>query len=381
MKVLYDYQCFMLQKYGGISNCFAQLAAAMPADIDVKIGVEECSNMHLLDSGVIPGLQPAKVELQNFISTRKFPFKYELHKLASDFLPGTTALGKNRRCTIEMLKSGDFDVFHPTEYDNYFLRYIGKKPFVMTVHDMIPELFFEKKGGNVLRKHIQIEKAAHVIAVSENTKADIIDLLKVPEKKITVIYHGAPDMIEYDSKPMFDFPYILYVGQRDGYKNFVPMLKAVAPVLAEHPEIRMVCTSKDFKESENALIHSLGLTDRVIHITAGNAQLMNLYHNALCMIFPSRYEGFGIPILESWQTGCPILLNRRSCFPEIAADAAIWFNLDENPEESDLAQVLGNFLNQPERREELLKKQEQRLKLYSWKKSAEKLANVYRSIL
>lgn len=381
MKVLYDYQCFMLQKYGGISNCFAQLAAAMPDGVSVEIGVEECSNMHLLDSGVIPGLRPARVELQNFISTRKFPLKFELHKLASNCLPWTTALGKNRRRTIELLKSANFDVFHPTEYDNYFLDYIGKKPFVMTVHDMIPELFFEKKGGNVLRKHIQIEKAAHVIAVSENTKADIVELLKVPEKKISVVYHGAPDMFECAPKPMFDFPYLLFVGQRAGYKNFVPMLRAIAPVMAEHPEIRLVCTSKDFSASEIALLRELGLEDRTIHMTAGNSELMNLYRHALCMIFPSRYEGFGIPILEAWQNGCPLLLNSRSCFPEIAGDAAVWFSLDDNPEESDLAQVLRNFLNNPEMREELIKKQEQRLSLYSWKKSAEKLADIYRSVI
>lgn len=371
----------MLQKYGGISNCFAQLAAAMPDGVQVQVGVEECSNMHLLDSGVIPGLQPARVELQNFISTRKFPLKYELHKFASACFPGTTSLGKNRRRTIELLRSGDFDIFHPTEYDNYFLKYIGKKPFVMTVHDMIPELFFEKKSGNVELKRIQIEKAAHVIAVSENTKADIIDLLKVPEKKISVVYHGAPDTIEYDSKPLFDFPYILFVGQRDGYKNFVPMIRAIAPVLEENPQIRLVCTSKSMNEKEIALLKELRIYDRVIHVTAGNSQLMNMYHNALCMIFPSRYEGFGIPILEAWHNGCPLLLNNRSCFPEIAADAAVWFNLDEDHSESDLPHVLRDFLAHPERREELIKKQEQRLSLYSWKKSAEKLADIYRSLL
>ena len=175
MKILYDYQCFMLQKYGGISNCFAQLAAAMPSDVEVQIGVEECSNMHLMDSGVVPGLKLASVELHNFLSEKKFPLKYELHKLASNYFPSMTSLGRNRHRTVELLKGGDFDVFHPTEYDNYFLKHIGKKPFVMTVHDMIPELFFEKKGGNVERKRIQIEKAAHVIAVSENTKADLME--------------------------------------------------------------------------------------------------------------------------------------------------------------------------------------------------------------
>lgn len=381
MRVLFDHQCFSIQYYGGISNCFAQLAAAMPDNVTPVFGIAESNNRHLADLNLIPDLKPATVEVSNFLSTRKYPLKFELYKWATKLLPRTTSLGRNNLCSVSMLEQGDYDIFHATLYDPYFLEHLHGKPFVITIHDMIPELYFRKECSTVRHKKLLIEKASHIIAVSEKTKEDLISLTGISDERVSVIYHGAPDIEKSDGRPVMDFPYILFVGQRDDYKNFVPMVRCIAPVLENHPEIRLVCTSKDFKPSEITLLEELGIKDRTVHITAGNAELMNLYSHALCMIFPSLYEGFGIPILESWKTGCPLLLNKRSCFPEIAGDAALWFNLDSDPSSSDLANVLEHFLSDKSVKEELLKKQEQRLSLYSWKKSAAQLADVYQKVI
>ncbi len=101
----------------------------------------------------------------------------------------------NRKLTIEYLKKQDFDIFLPTYYDDYFLKYIGNKPFVITIHDMTHELFPEFYSSVdeldfVKTKASLAKKAAHIIAVSENTKKDIIEILGIKENKISVIYHA-----------------------------------------------------------------------------------------------------------------------------------------------------------------------------------------------
>ena len=127
------------------------------------------------------------------------------------------------------------------------------------------------------------------------------------------------------------------------------------------------------------LFEQNGIYDRMIHIIPNDEGMQNLYEHALCFIFPSLYEGFGIPILEAWQAGCPVLLNQTSCFPEIAQDAAIFFQLNEN--KSNLATTMEQFLHMGDTDlKELIAKQSRRLENFSWKKSAEKLYEVYERV-
>ena len=105
-----------------------------------------------------------------------------------------------------------------------------------------------------------------------------------------------------------------------------------------------------------------------------------MYANALCFVFPSLYEGFGIPILEAWKCGCPVILNKKSCFPEIAKDAAVYFTLDDDY--SDLDKVMEAFLSMSVNEKELLlQRQNKRLLDFSWKKSAEMLLDVYKGVI
>ena len=281
------------------------------------------------------------------------------------------------------MKQGNFDVFHPTFFDPYFLPYLNGKPFVLTVHDMIPELFPSSSNNiQVKVKPLLCQKAAHIVAVSERTKQDLMRLLHVPEDKISVIYHGAPNYNDCASlKPLLDGQYILYVGQRrDSYKNFLPMLKSLAPVLQHHQAIKIVCTGPDFTKVERLFLEKVGLCNKVCHLHVTDQELQNLYAHALCFIYPSVYEGFGIPILEAYRANCPVLLNEASCFPEIAQEAAVYFHLDDHS--SDLDQVMAGFLRMTDReRETLLERQRERLSCFSWQKSAQKLTDLYHSLV
>jgi glycosyltransferase involved in cell wall biosynthesis len=107
---------------------------------------------------------------------------------------------------------------------------------------------------------------------------------------------------------------------------------------------------------------------------------MDLYHYAVTFVYPSAYEGFGMPILEAYKADCPVMLNHASCFPEIAGDAAVYFHISD--EASDFEEQFETLyhLNSRER-QSLLEKQRERLKLYSWKKSAQEHAAVYQKLL
>lgn len=378
MKILYDHQAFGMQLFGGVSNCFVKLIKNLPSDCLYEISLQESDNIHLLESDLNVSFKPRKLYEENFISRNKFKGRGFLYRCTLKIAPWLTSEGINRKCSIEAISHGDYDVFHPTYFNPYFLKYLNGKPFVLTVHDMIPELFSFKRDNQIRWKRLLCNKAAHIIAVSENTKRDLIEILNIPEEKVTVIYHGGPDYSNnIESLPTESGRYLLYVGQRELYKNFLPMVKALTPVLQRHQEMNIVCTGPELTRKEISALHTMGLKGRVIHLHVGNKELMALYSHALCFIYPSAYEGFGIPILEAYKANCPVLLNNKSCFPEIANDAAIYFNLDDG--QSDLDDVMESFLQMSkDEKSKLLAKQRQRLSLFSWQKSANQLTEVYR---
>ena len=380
MKVLYDHQAFDMQHYGGVSNCFVQLISNFPQGMEYDISLLECDNYHLRDSGLID-VPPKSFPPEKFLLNRHFLGQGILYGWYSKVFPSKTSNGRNRLFSIEKLKQGDFDVFHPTFFDPYFLPYLNGKPFVLTVHDMIPELFSSSNDFQVKVKPLLCQKAAHIVAVSENTKKDLMRILHVQEEKISVIYHGAPSYDDFNSlKPILVGRYFLYVGQRhDSYKNFLPMLKSLVQVLQHHQDIKVVCTGPEFTKAERFFMEKSGLGNKVIHMHVNDQELQNLYAHALCFIYPSVYEGFGIPILEAYRANCPVLLNKASCFPEIAQEAAVYFHLDDYS--SDLDLVMEGFIRMTDKeRATLLEKQRERLSCFSWLKSAQKLTDLYHSI-
>lgn len=379
MKILYDHQAFDMQRYGGVSNCFVQLISNLPKEVEYVISLNECGNIHLGNSRLI-NTRPKIQFPDNFILNRHFKGQTILYNWYSKTFPSKTPDGRNRLYSISKLKQGDYDIFHPTFFNPYFLPYLNGKPFVLTVHDMIPELFYSKNHFQVKVKPLLCEKAARIIAVSNKTKEDLVNLLHVPEEKVTVIYHGAPSFDDVSLKPIFGGRYILYVGQRDRYKNFLPMIRALLSVLQHYPDIRVLCTGPSFTKQERLFLEEVGLSDKVLHMHVNDQELQNLYSHALCFIYPSAYEGFGIPILEAYNANCPVLLNYASCFPEIAQDAAIYFHLDNIS--SDLGEIMEGFLQMKDsEKEALINRQRQRLVYFSWRKSAKDLSNVYASLL
>lgn len=382
MKVLYDLQAFDMQTHGGVSRCFAELYSHRPAFVDAHISVKETDNVYLQELG----FPPKGTLYKNFLCDKDTKLKHFLFKLKYNIKYGKFSRLDKRPLinlfeTESVLKKGDFDIFHPTFFDDYFLPFLGKKPFVITVHDMIPEIFSIDKH-QVEQKLAIIPKATHIVAVSERTKQDLVRIMHVPWEKVSVIYHGSDEeqYMPSTTAPIAE-EYILFVGTRYEYKNFKAFCKSCVVILKRHPQLKIVCTGVPFSPDEIQLFESLGIKDRMVHrFVQTRQELFDLYHYAITFVYPSKYEGFGIPILEAYKADCPVMLNRASCFPEIAGDAAVFFDL--NSEKSDFEEQFETLYRLTgDERGELIQRQRERMQLYSWSKSAAQLADVYKDVL
>ena len=323
MKILYDHQIFTSQKYGGISRYFYELIKLIEFEKDESIQVTtSCllSNNHYITNKDC-------VNHINFISRNEFRGKIRIMSLI------------NTSNSILKLRKQSFDIFHPTYYDDYFLKHIGNKPYVVTVHDMIHEKFsnlFPKNDKTSFKKRKIVTSASKIIAISENTKKDLIELFKIQESKIEVIYHGnslSINNIDKNKMLKIELPkkYILFVGERGGYKNFFRFINSTNKLLNEDKDLTIVCVGgRKFTETELLLLKTLKNSNRILRFDLNDQQLIYFYSNALAFVFPSLYEGLGIPILEAFACKCPLICSNTGSFPEIAHNAAEYFDPYDN---------------------------------------------------
>lgn len=382
MKILFDHQAFEMQRFGGVSHSYAELISHLreDANVDCIVGVKESDNVHLKKCGLASDVKPLYYKHTQWFGNKKlFKGQRTLTRMLLRSIGQTNDyFDVNSQYCIQLLKKQHFDIFEPTFFDPYFLPYLKGKPFVLTVHDMIPEIIGQDIP-QAQQKKILCRLAAHIHVPSQNTKKDLVNILHIIPEKITVTPHGAPALFSTHYPSPYNFPYILYVGERRSYKNFTPFIEECAITIKKHPELHVVCTGQPFEKGEQCLIASLGLSEHVIHQYATEQEIQTLYQNAVAFVYPSAYEGFGIPILEAFVCGCPVFLNNASCFPEVGGDAAIYFDINSR---GDLAEHIEAFLQSPEQnRVDLIAQGLERAKLFSWEKSARKLAHVYQTLL
>ena len=208
-------------------------------------------------------------------------------------------------------------------------RHAGFKT-VITVHDLISEKFPEKKISirpRINMKHKAIRLADHIICISQTTKTDLMEYYNVDEKKISVVYHGSnlkESEIRYQAE---EGKFLLFVGKRGGYKNFDGFVKAFAK--SDHLKNRFKIISfggGGFSQSELEFLRDLGIQNSVLQLSGNDEQLIHLYSTAFAFIYPSLYEGFGLPPIEAMKYGCPVLASDRGSIPEICNNAAIYFD-------------------------------------------------------
>ena len=374
MKIFYDHQIFSYQTYGGISRYFFELMNQFQQlrGPDFQLALKYSDNVYL------KSLKGAAVE--QLPSVLKPGSK--LRFLATYLL--------NKRLSSRSLRRGDFDVFHPTFFDPSFLSLLKGRPFVVTLHDMTPEIFpvlFPRYGlyGRLVTgrwiegMRLLAERASNVIAVSENTKSDAVKYYGIDPSRVTVIHHGSSlDPLAYAEVKGVDMarPFLLFVGGRSGYKNFQFLVRALIPLMEWDRDLRVVCIGGgNFSGDETKQLEDLQVRDKYLQFSATDAELATLYRAARAFVFPSRYEGFGIPIIEAFSCGCPCAISRSSCFPEIAGGAAAYFDPDNL---ESMTETLRQVLYDDGLRRKLIADGFERAKLFSWEKTATQTLTVYK---
>jgi len=365
MKILIDHQIFTFQDYGGISRIYTELYKQFQEnpDIDVEMPIKFSNNFYLEEL--------KDFDYKNFM---KIPHSM-LNKL---FLKAINDLHTDKK-----LMQNNFDVFQPTYYNPYFL-YLLKKPFVLSVYDMTHEIFPEtvsKYDRTIPWKRKLLAKASKIIAISESTKNDLIDIYGIKDSKIEIVYLATSLKLDSNYKTELKLPskYILYVGNRKGYKNFDTFIQAVAKILNEDDSLQLVCAGGgEFTNEENKLILDLGIGDQIKQIHFSNDKdLAVIYNQAKCFVFPSKYEGFGIPVLEAFACECPVIISEVSSLPEVGENAVKYF--DPNDENS-IYEVVKEVLSSEEIRKKLVLKGRERAKEFSWEKTVKGYLDCYFSV-
>ncbi len=224
-------------------------------------------------------------------------------------------------------------------YSPYYGNAHTKAPQIFTVYDMIHELsprYFERHQEGY-RNFIQekkhcLERASKLIAISKNTADDILSCYPhLDTTKIVLIYLGVDDFFfERSSKDCSrEKPFFLYVGNRGFYKNFLRLLSAFGQSgLAKDFDLRVISPiGKGFNQQEIECIRKYRLEDSV-HLTVGasDSELRTNYGQAVALVYPSEYEGFGLPILEAMASGTLVAASNTSSMPEVGGDVAFYFD-------------------------------------------------------
>ncbi len=365
MNLLYDHSIFQLQRYGGISRYFYELITRLSEKEDVDIDLFQ--GFHINEYG----FSNHKHNLNSYFGYKKPDIKYTglFFAKLNDFLFDNFYRSLH-----------NCDLYHSTYYRKDLHKF-KKSPVVLTVYDMIYELYsgqFRDSESVIEAKKISIDFADIIICISENTKKDLIKIYDVPENKIKVVYlanslQPSKNIPFNELKKLYpiDKPYILFVGVRGGYKNFSLLLDVYTSHFSD--KFDLVC----FGENRLEIIKRSNLLNNVFHVNGTDNLLASLYQNAFCLVYPSMYEGFGIPLLEAMAMGCPVIASNTSSIPEVVGDGGILFDPSSK---KDLIDSIESIDDDSIRRH-LIERGFEQEKKFSWDKTATETLNVYKSIL
>jgi glycosyltransferase involved in cell wall biosynthesis len=373
IKILLDPQIFVNQKFGGVSRQFVEVWQRLKdyPDVEVCSPLAFSENYHLEASGI----------------RLRTPFRILHHRQfkGMDKLRETLNHISLYR-TKKLLSSNRFDVFLPTYYEPYFAKYLKGTPMVISVFDMIHELFpqyFLADNTTVSYKKNLLYKATRIIVHSNQTRKDILELYPdLDNSKIDLVPLASSVSLQNEwlntAPPIVPYPYLLFVGIRYNYKNFTFFLRSIHSLLAKN-KLHLVCAGGGaFSESERLLIKDLGLTDLVFQKNFSDQELPLVYKHARAFIFPSEYEGFGMPVLEAMACGCPVILANNGAFREVGGEAALYFDLND---EQMLKDCVERVLLDETLRNQLIKAGWKREKLFSWDLTAKGYYKTIQNVL
>jgi glycosyltransferase involved in cell wall biosynthesis len=365
VRVAFNDHIFSWQKYGGISRYFFELATELSCDPSMLVRV----------------ISPLHVN-EYFEFGQKHIFKG--YKAPSGNLLEKGYRLVNRTFSPLIRRNFNPDIFHETYYSKGS-ESIGRAKRVLTVFDMIHEKlpqYFDPKDKTPMRKAAAVKRADHIICISESTRRDLIEILNVSYEKTSVVRLGYSFNDFQDKAQLDDLPstFLLYVGQRSGYKNFSSLLDVYANNAILKNNFQLIAFGGgQFTQQEKNKLASYGLgPSKIRQINGGDSVLKQLYRNASLFIYPSHYEGFGIPPLEAMSMGCPVACSDTSSLPEVAGDGAVFF--DPGCQESMTNAIL-KCLGDDSFRRMLACNGRIRAEQFSWDKCAKETKEIYTKLL
>ena len=362
MKIAYNGSIFFTQKYGGISRYFCSIINEYINDKKtIKVFSPIFKNNYLLNL-------PRK-NIHGFYLPR-----YPTPNFFKSMVDYTSCY---------QIKNSEFDIVHDTYYSPSMLTLKNKKK-VLTVYDLIHEKFDKLyKDNNLEFKKKIIKEADAIICISENTKRDLMEYYGTKEKKIHVSYLGwehIPKNSTSNFVEAFNIPknFIFFVGSRYRYKNFDLFLNSYCMSKKIKKDFDIICFGGEkFSKKEKETFKEFGIEKKILHFYGNDDLLQYLYTTARLFIFPSQYEGFGIPLLEAMSVCCPVLASDTNIFKEICKNGIHYF---KNNDQHDLTERLEFLLYSDSN---LSSKKDLALSIcdkYSWKKCAKETYEVYKKL-
>jgi glycosyltransferase involved in cell wall biosynthesis len=256
-----------------------------------------------------------------------------------------------------------------------------KAAIVVTVFDMIHERFpqyFSPSDTTAANKLASVRRADRVICISESTRRDLLEHVPLNPDVVSVVHlAGAPVPSVRPSRPIVDGPYVLYVGARGGYKNFEGLLCAFAGSSVLRKGMRVVAFGGgSLDAAERARVRALGLEGTVVQISGDDAALDAAYTFAAAFVYPSRYEGFGIPPLEAMARGCPVVCAANSSLPEVVGGAA---EMCDAGDPESIAAAIERVVGSRAHADELRARGRARSAQFTWDRCARASYDVYRA--
>ncbi len=356
-----DEQIFAIQRYGGISRLFYELAKQFT--LSPGLGVEllpvnaPIVNRYVIDN---PTLMSALKTTETNSSVRA---------LATYFSHRTNARGA--------------EIVHNTFYLPHGLAGAKGAKRIVTIHDMIPELLpkTRRRLDLLTMKRRYVDQADHIICVSAATRGDLIRLYPEITAPISVVHHGVDPVFTPNVPKWSDLPeqYVLFVGNRGQYKDADILIQAFAQFTKQVSDVTLLFVGGgEFTTRENKLMNSLRVSRSVQQRSLPDSEMSSAYGNALFTVFPSRFEGFGLPALESMASGTATILANATSLPEVGGEAALYF---ESGDVNDLAQHMVTLATDPVLRTNLAKAGIAQAEKFSWVKCAQQTAEVYQETL
>ncbi|MBD3305806.1 glycosyltransferase [candidate division KSB3 bacterium] len=363
MRILYDGHIYSHPIIGGICRYFNNIIGRLPENVSPILVLDQ---RRQIPYPVHPNLNILSYQKRHLPASRVFYWldKYYFRPLS--------------RCTHP-------DIMHPTYYAllNYQELSNYDCPIVLTVYDMIYEKFhttLQDAEWHIHMKQKAIQAAQAIICISEHTKHDLLERYAVPEQKVRVIYLASELTLEAmnGSETVPPRPYYLYVGSRAWYKNFDGLLQAFAKAVSVQADMSLCVVGPPLAEPETSMLGAYGLQDHVDYYGyVSDHHLAKLYNQSIALIYPSFYEGFGIPPLEAMACGTAVIASNTSSLPEVIGNAGMLFDpyaLDE------LTEMLLFLRKNPTERAKFVERGRQRVKQFSWETTAHQTLAVYRSL-